>query len=163
MRRCPRSSKRDRAEIQHLEREIGRLTEAIASGGPLASVFAALQVRQGRRDELAAAVAVREAADIGRFNRQAVEHDVRRHLENWRALLTKHVNDGRQLLREVLSGPLKFTPEGRTYRFGGEASFSRLLSGVAGVATFVVRPEGLEPPAYRFEACRSIQLSYGRV
>jgi tRNA-splicing ligase RtcB (3'-phosphate/5'-hydroxy nucleic acid ligase) len=25
-----------------------------------------------------------------------------------------------------------------------------------------VRPEGLEPPAYRFEACRSIQLSYGR-
>jgi hypothetical protein len=26
----------------------------------------------------------------------------------------------------------------------------------------MVRPEGLEPPAYRFEACRSIQLSYGR-
>jgi hypothetical protein len=26
----------------------------------------------------------------------------------------------------------------------------------------LVRPEGLEPPAYRFEACRSIQLSYGR-
>ena len=29
-------------------------------------------------------------------------------------------------------------------------------------ATIVVRPEGIEPPAYRFEACRSIQLSYGR-
>jgi hypothetical protein len=28
--------------------------------------------------------------------------------------------------------------------------------------TKLVRPEGLEPPAYRFEACRSIQLSYGR-
>ena len=27
----------------------------------------------------------------------------------------------------------------------------------------VARPEGLEPPAYRFEVCRSIQLSYGRV
>jgi hypothetical protein len=26
----------------------------------------------------------------------------------------------------------------------------------------VVRPEGLEPPAYWFEASRSIQLSYGR-
>ena len=25
-----------------------------------------------------------------------------------------------------------------------------------------MRPEGIEPPAYRFEACRSIQLSYGR-
>jgi hypothetical protein len=27
----------------------------------------------------------------------------------------------------------------------------------------VVRPEGIEPPAYRFEACRSIHLSYGRI
>ena len=26
----------------------------------------------------------------------------------------------------------------------------------------VARPEGVEPPAYRFEACRSIHLSYGR-
>jgi hypothetical protein len=26
----------------------------------------------------------------------------------------------------------------------------------------VLRPEGIEPPAYRFEACRSIHLSYGR-
>jgi hypothetical protein len=26
----------------------------------------------------------------------------------------------------------------------------------------MVRPEGLEPPAYWFEANRSIQLSYGR-
>jgi hypothetical protein len=69
----------------------------------------------------------------------------------------------RQLLREVLAGPLRFTPEGRTYRFEGEAAIGRLPAGVAGVATFVVRPEGLEPPAYRFEACRSIQLSYGRI
>jgi adenylate cyclase class 2 len=28
---------------------------------------------------------------------------------------------------------------------------------------FLVRPEGLEPPAYWFEASRSIQLSYGRM
>jgi hypothetical protein len=27
----------------------------------------------------------------------------------------------------------------------------------------VARPEGLEPPAYWFEASRSIRLSYGRV
>ena len=27
----------------------------------------------------------------------------------------------------------------------------------------MVRPEGLEPPAYWFEASRSIQLSYGRM
>lgn len=27
----------------------------------------------------------------------------------------------------------------------------------------LARPEGLEPPAYWFEASRSIQMSYGRV
>ena len=32
----------------------------------------------------------------------------------------------------------------------------------AEICNVLVRPEGLEPPAYRFEACRSIQLSYGR-
>jgi hypothetical protein len=39
-----------------------------------------------------------------------------------------------------------------------DAESSILLGNLKGV----VRPEGLEPPAYRFEACRSIQLSYGR-
>jgi hypothetical protein len=29
-------------------------------------------------------------------------------------------------------------------------------------AGWLARPEGLEPPAYWFEANRSIQLSYGR-
>jgi hypothetical protein len=31
-----------------------------------------------------------------------------------------------------------------------------------GIGRTLARPEGLEPPAYRFEVCRSIQLSYGR-
>ena len=40
---------------------------------------------------------------------------------------------------------------------GGELNVSILESN-----SYVVRPEGLEPPAYWFEASRSIQLSYGR-
>ncbi len=31
------------------------------------------------------------------------------------------------------------------------------------LSEWLVRSEGLEPPAYRFEACRSIQLSYERM
>jgi len=55
-----------------------------------------------------------------RFDRKAIEAKVHAYVKDWRALLTKRVEDGRQLLREVLSGPLRFTPDGRTYRFEGE-------------------------------------------
>ena len=72
------------------------------------------------------------------------------------------LREGRQLLREVLAGPLRSRQTTAEYRFEGDAALGRVLAGIAGLATFVVRPEGLEPPAYRFEACRSIQLSYGR-
>ncbi len=140
-----RDRKRDGAELQALDREIGRLTGAIATGGQLSSLLEALTWRQARRDGLVAAAAVREACDLRRVDRHAIERDVRRHVEHWRALLTTHVEDGRQLLREVLAGPLQFTPEGRTYRFEGEASIGRMLAGMAGLPTFGTSPTGFEP------------------
>ena len=60
-------------------------------------------------------------------------------------LATKHTQDGRQLLREVLAGPLRFTPEGKTYRFEGEASIGTMLAGSIGVAPFLVAVRGIEP------------------
>jgi hypothetical protein len=44
---------------------------------------------------------------------------------------------------------------GRRQRLGLNVDLQRPPVGLA-------RPEGLEPPAYRFEACCSIQLSYER-
>jgi hypothetical protein len=73
-----------------------------------------------------------------------------------------------------------FTPDFETwsYAFAGTATFDGLIRGIvdenekslvwpaktklAEGKRSLARPEGLEPPAYRFEACRSIQLSYGR-
>jgi hypothetical protein len=77
-----------------------------------------------------------------RFDRKAIEAKVHAYVKDWRALLTKRVEDGRQLLREVLSGPLRFTPDGRTYRFEGEAAIGRMLAGVAGLPTVVASPTG---------------------
>jgi hypothetical protein len=87
---------------------------------------------------------------------------------------------------------LKFTPraDGAGYDFTGPTRFDKLFTGIvsprpawmphgpSGIenpmdddygrllervyAKVLVRPEGIEPPAYRFEACRSIHLSYGR-
>src|SRR5206468_7553061 len=98
-----------------------------------------LQAARTKRDTLIRTIAALEASDLRRFDRAAVERKVREHVASWRSLLTtKHVQDGRQLLREVLTGPLRFTPEQRTYRFEGEAAFGKMLAGIAGFAPFVV-------------------------
>jgi hypothetical protein len=60
---------------------------------------------------------------------------IHEHVRDWRTLLATHqVQDGRQLLREVLAGPLRFTPDGRTYRFEGEARVGAIVAQMAGVA-----------------------------
>ncbi len=80
-----------------------------------------------------------------RIDQRAIETQVRERLVLWRALLTEHVEDGRELLRQVLARPLRFTPEGTRYGFEGEAAVGRLLVGSVGLATFVASPPGFEP------------------
>ena len=72
----------------------------------------------------------REAMDVGQFNRKVIEERVHSHMNDWRALLPRHVQDGRQLLRELLAGPLRSTPDGRTYRFEGKEHRSEACSRV---------------------------------
>lgn len=133
-----------RTELSRIDREIERLTEAIATGGELASLLAAVQSRHARREELAAALNAAERAGQWAIPRRRLEQAVRDRLGRWRALLTTHVEDGRQLLREVLAGPLRFTPKGRSFVFEGEAVLGRLLSGIAGLPTFGTSPAGTE-------------------
>ena len=47
------------------------------------------------------------------------------------ALLTRQTQDGRQLLREILEGPIRFMPDGEMYRFHGKAALGKLLAGAA--------------------------------
>jgi hypothetical protein len=44
-------------------------------------------------------------------------------------VLTSNVQDGRELLRQVLNGPIRFTPVDGAYRFDGNAAIERLLGG----------------------------------
>ncbi|MDP2319548.1 MAG: recombinase family protein [Acidobacteriota bacterium] len=115
------------AELATIDREIGRLTEAIATGGQLTALLAALQQRQARRDELRASRAL--VVPHRSVDRGAVERRVRESLSDWRALLTRNAQDGRELLRRVLDGPIRFTPYNGSYRFEGTAAIGRLLGG----------------------------------
>ena len=63
-------------------------------------------------------------------------------------LLMSGVEDGRQLFREILIGPIRFTPEKGEkliYRFEGEIAFGQLFAGIAGLARVMASPTGFEP------------------
>jgi hypothetical protein len=134
---------RRESEIATIDHEIGRLTEAIASSATsLPTLLEALQARQRRRDELTAAT--KKMTPIGKQRDvKAIEAEAREKLNAWRALLTRQTQDGRELLRQVLMEPLRFTPEEKMYRFRGKAALGRLLVGA--VPTCVASLTGFEP------------------
>jgi site-specific DNA recombinase len=135
-----------RGELVKVDREMTRLVEAIAAGGEMASLMSALTARQQRQTELHHAL---ESAERDRVSvsRTAIERQVKERLTRWRALLTGHVHDGRELLRQVLNGPIQFTPDrdAQIYRFRGEIGFDRLFAGIAGLAPLLASPSETGP------------------
>jgi hypothetical protein len=128
-----------RSELSGVERELVRLTEAIAAGGQLTPLLDAVKARHARRETLTATLASHKAFEGHRFDRKTIEAQAHRHIGGWRALLMDdeaggHAS-GRQLLREVLAGPLRFTPDLRAYHFEGEAAVGRLLAGITATGT----------------------------
>ena len=119
---------------------------ALADGGELGALLDELRKARSKRDVLTQRIGALEIGRAGRFDRRTIEASVTRYLDHWRGLLAStHVHDGRQLLREVLDGPLRFTPDGRAYRFAGDARLGGLLLGVVGLPTEMVAVRGIEP------------------
>ncbi len=123
---------RYRRELATVDRKIHHLTDAVAAGGQLPPLLAALKAQQTRREELAALIATSEAVvDATRLNRAGIERAVRGTLDDRQVPFADDadVNETRQALREMLVGPLTLTPVGRTYRFEGELVVGSLLLG----------------------------------
>jgi hypothetical protein len=106
-----------RTELRTLDKKIANLTDAIENGAAVAPLVAKLQARQTERDELLAAIGAAEAVRQITVDRPAVERRVLDLVTKWQALLSANVADGRQALREVLDGPIRFAPDGKQYRF----------------------------------------------
>jgi hypothetical protein len=127
-----------------VQRQIDNITDAIALGGKLESLLDKLRECETRRDDLRAAMDTRQRIQGQQIDRPKLVAAVRSRLDDWRSLLARRPHHGRQLLREMLAGPITFTPAGRVYRFRGNASFGALL-GEAGGTPFVVPVRGFEP------------------
>ncbi len=78
-----------------------------------------------------------------RVSLERVGAELRTRLADWQDALRAHVPQARQLFRKLLVGPLMFTPiieaRRRGYRFEGEVSIGKLLTGLVDT-TFVASP-----------------------
>ena len=129
--------------------ECERFAEAIGRGGPLDALLERLTARQARRVEIDAMLAA--ARPVAPAAGPALEQRLRAKLADWRELLTRNVESGRDVLRALLVGPLNFTPvidaRRRGYAFEGAIALDRLVSGVIALPTLtgVASPAGFEP------------------
>ena len=124
---------RDRleAELARVEQEAGRLADAIGRGGPLDALVDRLRVAQGQRDHLRLQLA---AAPPVAVNLAGMEQRIHAKLADWRTLLTRDIEAGRQVLKLLLTAPLRFTPvvddRRRGYAFTGTIALDRMVAGV---------------------------------
>jgi hypothetical protein len=143
----PENTDRNVAALQRdlrvLDEKIANLTKAVENGAAIDSLIAQLRDRQQERERLIASIAAAKAIDQIYMDRGAIEARVRAQVARWRALLTESVDDGRTLLREVLSGPVVFTPNGEGYHFRAGVATGELIAGViAAGAQEVASPGG---------------------
>jgi recombinase-like zinc beta ribbon protein len=130
-------------ELSRLDREIARYTDAIAHGGSLPSILAALHERERRRQELQAQLEHQDGLGlpVRAFDSKAVRRELRDLLTDWQGLLEGEPAQARQILRKLLEGRVVMHPHvngrERTYEWIVTATYGRILSGVVGVTVMV--------------------------
>lgn len=122
-------------QIAALDQQLANLAEAIAIGGDVPALVARLTTAHQRRQELdAERQACDNASPAPRVNWRHVERQARQLLTDWRGLLAEDVEAARPMLRELLDGPIRFTPivesDRRGFRFDGAVKTGGLLAGI---------------------------------
>jgi DNA invertase Pin-like site-specific DNA recombinase len=159
-------------ELETVNAERARLVAAIAAGGALDELLqaapgtrsAAGDPREAERDRL------RAERRLGAVQADQLRDELMALADSWRAVLLDDPLHARAIVSNLLIGRHHHADVDRRVdvdrrgHAGGivRARAGERKSGQICVPVGLARPEGLEPPAYRFEACRSIQLSYGR-
>jgi site-specific DNA recombinase len=128
------------AESKTLEKKIARLVAMLEDGDEIAPLKEALRQRQARyqdvQQELRSLDVQRAALDRG-----SVRRDLLRRVKDWRGLLRKHPEQGRQILRKLIVGRLVFEPRtDGNVAFRGTGTMKGLLfDGTIGDVTRAMR------------------------
>ena len=130
-------------ELSRLDEELTRLTAAVAGGGNLPSLLAALHEREERRWALQVDLAARRSQHRQTVDRKAIVRDLSARVAEWRTLLASQPEQANRLLRQVLLGKLTMTPVEEGYRFEGVGTVEPILAGL--VPHNLASPTGFEP------------------
>ena len=110
------------AEIRRLDAELARLTTAIASGGQLPALLAAVKEREVERERFERLLLELDVTSrTVRTEIRRLELEIRQRLAAWQAMLRRQVPETREIVRNVVVGRIVFTPrpEARVYEFSG--------------------------------------------
>jgi hypothetical protein len=126
-----------RAEHAALDAEHEELAARLARGGDIATMtdlVGRLQAIEVRRAEVRALRSSRQAkANVA--PPEGLTRGVGQKLDDWKGLLTRNVPEGREVLRQLLVGPIRFRPvveeRRRGYAFEGAIALDRLIAGEA--------------------------------
>jgi hypothetical protein len=114
------------ADLARLDRELGNVTAAIATGQRPEVVLAAIAEREAARKKIAAEIANLERQErlVRDFDTGAEELRLRDELKTWRDLLEREPQHGRTVLRQMLRGPIRARWDGDDrWMLYGVASF----------------------------------------
>jgi hypothetical protein len=139
-----RPDDRDRArrELQTVDREQARLTDAIAAGADVPAIVDRLRTTESRRRELVARLEALQTRTAPAWSE--IERRLRQSLTDWRSLLEGDVGKVRTAFRQLLTTPIMVTPfvrgKRRGVRFEGRIGLLGVLGGE--LVTKVASPTG---------------------
>jgi hypothetical protein len=143
----PPEARRDglQKELKQIEAELARLTTAIAAGGTLNTLIAAIQERENSRTQVQAELALLNGVMLTPFDAERTEAELRHYLADFSGLAQRHPAQTRQIVRKLLPEKqrIRLWHDGHgRYRFTGEAALGRLFKGFA-VGTYPGVPNGI--------------------
>ncbi len=134
-------------ELKQAETELGHLTRAIAAGGDMPMLLAAMRAADDRRIALQAEI--REAGSGSALTTTAADYErqVLGKLADWRTVLRQVASEALSILRQLIVDRLALTPTEangtRQYRYRGQFTIGGLFEGLLGCPRALASPTGL--------------------
>ena len=119
--------------IEVLTGETERLAEAVAKGGDIPALVAALQTKEAERLQLQERVAAARTPS-GPVDIVEIRASLREAVREWRRTLTSHTEQARIMVQTLVDGRLVMQPQrdddGEFYEFSGVGTLVPIISGI---------------------------------